>query len=381
MTIPRIFRNGCFAVLSVGLLAVVGCTDPIGTRDGAAPASAYDRATAQNVLLMAELLAEGLEDEIARQVLHESLRASPLYEYKLDLAAFLGSPDGEIVLAAMSRHPRATQNTLQQLIGSLPPIDLYVPHPQHRQTWRYTEPIAVAALVDETSPLFGNLPDGVILPIDRTSWEPTTTAVLLLGPSEAKGPRQDALRPRMNEEIIEPPVSSETFLSEPVDCAEPDCGDEDGGGGGGGGNNDALRIVQLSTNWIIDNNFPWEGNEFELHSTASNGTVLDTWRCTGILPWDVVTVSRECFGGNTLVNPNSPEEVDYIDVDVWETDGWPNPDDAFADYLTPPANYISHPPRVIDNSNNVRFFVVYQYPDGHNCAPSCLKSVELQFTW
>lgn len=260
---------------------------------------------------------------------------------------------------------------LDRLLASLPPIDLYVPHYQHRRTWRAQEPIAVAAMVDEVSPMFANLPNGKLVRINRHSSEPTATAVLLLGPSEWKAERADSRQPRTVEDVIEPPASRKIQTKLSMECEEnsPPVGEGDPqvlleecdeGGGGGGGT--ALHITQLATQNVVDNGFIWETNEFELSGTDVNGLERQTWRCTGIEHTMVVNVALHC--STTFVHPSSPAEVAYIDVGVIETDQWPNPDDRFLDYLSPPAGFTFHPARVTAADLT---FVLYQHPDALNC--------------
>ncbi len=397
MNIQRLFRKQRLAVLSVSLLGVLACSDATRVPDesailGVPDESAilgYDRTTAQDVLYMARLLGEGLEDVTAREDLHRALRESPLHEYKLTLLGFLESRKGGQVLAAIQEHAGVSERDLDRLLASLPPIDLYVPHYQHRRTWRAREPIAVAALVDEVSPMFANLPNGKLVRINRHSSEPTATAVLLLGPSEWKAERADSRQPRTVEDVIEPPASRKIQTKLSMECEEnsPPVGegdpqvlleecDEGGGGGGPGG---TLDIIQLVTHNIVDNNFPWETNEFELHARDANGLVYEGWRCTGIGPNEDVNVQLEC--PSTRVHLVSPAEVAYVDVAVIETDSWPNPDDQFSDYRTPPPGFQWHDPRVTDNPFSRLAFLVYPYPSGYSCTPTCTHAVELLFIW
>lgn len=134
------------------------------------------------------------------------------------------------------------------------------------------------------------------------------------------------------------------------------------------------------TNDVCDNNFCWETNEFELRATASNGDQQSpVWRCIGIERFDVVYVPSRC--SSDRVHDLAPSEIAYIDVDVVETDGFPNPDDHWIDYITPPPGFLSHVVRVSNNTAGRRAFLLYLDPDGFGCTPGCTEWVELLFKW
>lgn len=321
----------------------------------------------------ARLLAEGLEEPSARTALLSSLRTSPLFEHKIVLSDFLRSEAGLLVQGAVAERSHSTVAEVRALAEALPAADLYVAHPTHRRTWHSSEPIAVLALLDATSPLAAHMGSGALLPIPRWSAAPTPMAVLVLGPREASLNRRDSAYPGTDLRVIE---------SEPT-IENMKCLDDCGGGGGGGPPPDttSLWIDQLVTHNVYDNGFEWETNEFELRSTASNG-VAQTWRCEGIGHDDNVIVASRCSQG-TVVNSYSPFEVSYVDVEAVETDFFA--DDHWSDWLTPPPGFaISSPHVTSSDSHNVgrtRSYVLYQYPQGCSPGDPFCPQIELKFRW
>jgi hypothetical protein len=324
----------------------------------------YDVAQMQNIDRVAQLLAEGLGDGNARAALHAALRESPWTEHKVILSEFLDSPRGRRVVESAATRSGTTAATIDQLVASLPPVDLYVPARQHRRSWRASDQIAVVALVDLNSPLTAFLPGHAHLDVNRWSAAVPATPLLMLGPAELKLIRADAGIAVASSTVIE---SDGAAVQGPAFMMCLDCG---GGGGGGGGwtppppPNPDLRIVTIATSNIVDNNNPFESNEFEFRATASNGaTQSPVVRCTGIPSTGVVNALYYCT--TTVVHNLAPTEVGYVDVDVVETDGWLQGDDRFRDYLTNPPG--AQLPRV--TAYGPHSFILYEYPQGSECLP------------
>ena len=156
---------------------MLGCSEPVQPAPpeldlrAAAVTSQRGFAPAQATALqrLAKVLAQKLSQPHERQRLYEALQASTFSESKLVGREFLQSAAGRGLFHAGE-------------LRDVPDIDVYIPFSAHRATWTPDAPLAVAALVDETSELRAYLPRGESFVIDRSSTEPTPIAVLLLGP-------------------------------------------------------------------------------------------------------------------------------------------------------------------------------------------------------
>ncbi|MDP3775149.1 MAG: hypothetical protein Q8Q85_12880 [Gemmatimonadales bacterium] len=334
----------------------------------------YTVEQARSLDRLARALGEGLAEPAARAALHASLRASALSEHKVVLLDFLGTAQGRVLLAAAADRSHQTAEELRSLATTLPPVDLYVPHISHRQTWQIQDRIAVAALVDEFSPLFGYVAGRDSLFIDRLSTTPNPVAVLLLGPNEYKQARPGAGSSLGDHRFIENPRTEQICLE---DC---------GGGGGGGGPpppTDSLWGDTLATVNICDNGFCWEGNEFEISAIYPTGTGY-TRLCGGIGSTAVVRLRFVCNGFLNKISETAPTEFPYVDVRVIETDGWPNPDDWFYAYRDPPPSSAidrGASLQVVDNGLRRNQWVLFKVDYGAGCTPYCMEWVELMLKW
>lgn len=354
-------------ILLLGGLVVPGCErSPVaGTGSvseqptlARSPTGFYSPEQARALENATRLLAEALGDRAAREALYDALQASLVTENKLVLSDFLKEIRGQSILDHAAARSGRGRDEIARIMGALPGTDLYIPYPEQRMTWRPSDPIAVATLVDKESPVVAHLAGGSTVPIDRASAAPPNIAILLLGPAELKLPRG---RP-MN-----------------ILCPPTECGGG-GGGGGGDGGGESLRIETIALSaYVCDNNFCGEGNEFEFRSSPVEPyTVL--WRCTSLYPGRTYKVADYC--STTLVQHNDPSEVGGIWMPVYETDAWPNPDDRWWDFLTPyPDTAFASVPYIRNNGLGRQSFVLFQYPDGANCTPYCYAQVGLVFKW
>ena len=144
----------------------------------------YSPAVAADVQHVADVLAEGLGDPRARGRLATALANSTAPEGKLRFRAFLRSSTAAVIVTAIAERTSTDARAIRDLFARVPDLDVYLPFAQHRETWDPSEPIAVAALVDEVSPVYAHLPNGQRSFVDRQSTVPTETALLLLGPAE-----------------------------------------------------------------------------------------------------------------------------------------------------------------------------------------------------
>lgn len=136
------------------------------------------------------MLAHGLTKASAREGLYAALQASPLVEHKVLLKQLLASDAGMLMLEAMGTVDGMQVSEVRALAEALPPLDVYLPHSQHRDTWQPHQPVAVAALLDRESQITAHVGDRT-LSIDRRSSDATSSAVLLLAPVEPKAVRAE----------------------------------------------------------------------------------------------------------------------------------------------------------------------------------------------
>ena len=304
----------------------------------------YAPAVAGNADEMARLLASGLQDPAARFALLTALQQSPLAEHKVILAEFLQTAEGRGVLDAIARLEGVAPGAVVALAAQLPTIDLYVPYVEHRRTWRASQPIAVLALVDETSDLVAWGPAARRIVVNRRAAAPgTPMAVLVLGPHKAQLDRA-AVPTATHADVIEP-----NGVTIQAKCTEETC---DGGGGGNPPPSNRLWLDVFTTFGVCDN-LCWESNEFEFKGFNSYGVEnTPRVRCEGV--GSSQTIDPQTFAGCagwSIVHETSPSEVAWIDVYVQETDGWLNGDDQFRE-----AGFSNFPtaPRVVENGNGFR---------------------------
>ncbi|MEK7667283.1 MAG: hypothetical protein AAB409_01395 [Gemmatimonadota bacterium] len=341
----------------------------------------------------ARVLAEGLGEASVRAALHKALRESPLYSYKIVLSDFANTPEGDHLLSAIVSRAGVSVADLAHLMASLPPIQVYVPYPPHRQSWRASDPIAVAAIVDDVSPMVAHLSGGTQIPFDRWAMTLNTPVpVLLLGPHETFLTRPDAGRPRTRTDVIEEQVGGPALQV----CWE-DCG---GGGGGGGGGppppSPGVWVAWLQNNGVCDHICLFDTAEFEfkgLYPPSPIGTVFytPTVRCEGVGLYDLVNVPAMCLGNNGRVSDSSPFNLFYggIEVYVQETDGFfGGGDDQYRDMLTSRPGTLASPIWVTGSQAT---FALWQSPDDLWCAPNtrdpvyvpipCSQRLTVTLTW
>ena len=327
------------------------------------------------------MFAEGLGAPGARAALHQALRESPLYSDKIVLSDFARTPQGEHVLRAIVDRAGVSEGELAQLMASLPPIQVYVPYPPHRQSWRASDPIAVAAIVDDVSPMVAHRSGGTRIPFDRWAMTLNTPVpILLLGPHETFLARPDAGRARTRTDVIEEPRSGPALQ----DCWE-DCGG--GGGGGPPPPSHGVWVQTLENHGECDHVCLWDTAEFEfkgLYPPVPIGTVFytPTVRCEGVGLYDIVNVPAMCQGNNGRVSDSSPFNLFYggIEVYVQEVDDpfW-DPDDQYRDFLTPRPGYQAS---AIWVTGSQHAFELWLLPDDMTCAPGgCPSRLTVTLNW
>lgn len=326
-------------------IAVAGCTD---AQDG--PGVPQSPSVAEQRELLGRTIAIALSDTEPRLILRDAMRESPLVDHKLPLENWMLTPAGarfaEMVAAGAGMSP----DSLRRLVGGLAPVDLYFPRREDRETWGpAAAPVVIVEPGLSATSIRGFDTQGN-LTIHPRSPVPLAQPALLLQASEGRDRRVRvtvhdqptiqapgasmlggsitlamAGQPIRRVELADS-VASTAFMQQCPPELEFDCEGGGGGGGGvvGGGGLTYLNALHLFN--VNDNGISGESNEFEFRATAYIGLQVigqATLRLTGVSPnFDQSNMQRFLIG-------NAPDGHAYLEVDVVETDGWPNDDDQF----------------------------------------------------
>jgi len=165
-------------VLLVGALA---CSDrPPGTAPDAASGPNV-LSTATNPELLARSLALALGDPAFRAHVKGELDRSPFREHKLSFQRFLSAGRGHALAAMALRTGVATADLGRAADGAIP-LEMYLPVPEHRRTWKGDANVLVAtALADHDPPVaFDVQGNRLVLDPER----PPATPVIAVVPVE-----------------------------------------------------------------------------------------------------------------------------------------------------------------------------------------------------
>src|SRR5437867_6318991 len=202
-------RHTSRCALVAALAGALACTDRPPTAPGGGPAARAatpGRATIAPPEELARALALALGAPEFRAHVKALLDASPFREHKLQFQRFLRADNGN-ALAALAGAAGITSDAMARQADSTIPLELYLPVPEHRQTWGGGANVLVAtAIADHDVPVAFDVHGNRSLLSPDT---PPATPVIALVPVET----DFSVRP--------------SFLQY--------CGDECGGGGGGGG--------------------------------------------------------------------------------------------------------------------------------------------------
>lgn len=330
---------------------------------------------------VARAVALGMSQPEVREAVRDDLRASPWTEHKLSLREFQTTPTGELLFRASAAAVGADLDALQARVAALPDLDFYVPVRQHRLTWRSTDDYLVAVNLDGRAPTFGYDAKGRAMPLDLSRAEPPAQTVLMLQTAEAKTRRIDP-QPTPSGLTIQDPDDGEfggvlvfkdvSGLTRTIELADlvghgplAQCYDNCTGGGGGGSPPPETLLTYIETRGIVDNNNPFETNEFEFNATARDGT-------TGFLRITGIGSTTSQIRRDHLIFAVPLSETSRIDIAVKETDGFLNPDDHFyfaADYHCGPVPF----------GFNEKGF--YWDLTEDSCSTAASKNLRVQFTW
>jgi hypothetical protein len=284
---------------------LIGCADPASravaptgsanlVTDPASPAFSEERAALTKI---AQLVAEALDNEPARQHLKRDMRAAPFREHKLELASYLKSKDGRSLLDRMAALGGGDQSVFATL-ARIRPLELYVPVAAQRETWTGKADVLVVSQLDESEPIVSFDERGNAVALDRKT--PPPQPVLSIVPVETNfrqpmpAERSRNVRDQNGNAIgtLEPFAIKAASL---VACGETCTG-------GGGGTTAAIPPgLYLEFSRIIDVKEPWfRGDpEIEVHIQGPTSTgspaYADDRSCSGEHAYDY----RKVFDQNT----------------------------------------------------------------------------------
>lgn len=388
--------NRCALAFGFAVVAA-GCADRRGQVVGP-PSSSVEA----QVHAVARAFAVGMAVPEVRAAVRDAMRASRLTEHKLSLHEFAVSAEGELLLRAAAQGSGTGLDALRALIAKLPELDFYLPARHHRLTWRGTADYMVGVSLNGRPSAEAYLADGGSVPLDLSRAEPPPRALLMLQSAETKSPRIDPQPDRPGLTIQDPddgelsgslvftnrsgatrivyladlatltPEMRDTlnqslglFLSEcdPENAIQP-C---DGGGGSSppGGGTEETFLEEIGTNGVVDNDNPFESNEFEYRAVHESGT-------NAIRVEDVPSTGQKLVHRH-LIFALPPMQVcaENCTASARETDGFPSGDDLFfcAQNCAPNAGYTWV---TIENGTN------HFYPTAHNRSDGLMS---MRFTW
>jgi len=299
--------HGDGALVLVLLAGFVACADPVSrtvapspSRDiasGAAPAPVSAERAALNKI--AQLVAEALDNEPARQHLKRDMRATLFREHKLQLTAYLQSKDGKSLLQRMAALNGGDENAIFTTLAQIRPLEFYMPVAKHRETWKGKESVLVVTQLEQATPITAYDEAGRGVTLDRKV--PPAQPTLSIIPVETRfnEPMDAASSRNVRDEngeaigTLEPaPLRASSLIL---------CGDTCGGGGSGGTTQPVPPGIYLEFSRILDMKEPWfRGDpEIEVHIQGpylgTAPTYAEDLSCSGEHAYD----SRKVFDQNT----------------------------------------------------------------------------------
>jgi len=287
--------------------ALVSCADPASRTVG--PNSSKDIAAdpspgvvgAERAALtrIAQLIAQAMDNEPARQRLKRDMRAAPFREHKLELGSYLRSKDGRALLDAMVAKSGGGEAEVFDPLAAIRPLEFYMPVARHRETWTGKEDVLVVSQLDESDPIvaFDQSGHGVTLDKKVPPDQPTLSIV----PVET----------RFDQPMI--PAASRNVRDQggnAIGTLEPlaikgsnliSCGETCGGAGSGSPPPALPPGLYLEFSRILDMKEPWTRGdpEIEVHIQGPDAQVAPTYvgdqSCSGERVYD----PRKYFDQNT----------------------------------------------------------------------------------
>jgi hypothetical protein len=131
---------------------------------------------------LAQALAVALADPATRASIAAQLAASPFAEGKLQFQTLMRA-NQQALLASLARAAARTPADLLADMDAARGLELYLPVPTQRATWRGSADFVVATAGDDEDPPVGFLPNGNRVALDPRT--PPSTPVIALMPQEA----------------------------------------------------------------------------------------------------------------------------------------------------------------------------------------------------
>jgi len=287
--------------------ALVSCADPASRTVG--PNSSKDIAadTSPGVVgeeraaltRLAQLIAQAMDNEPARQRLKRDMRAAPFKEHKLELGSYLRSKDGRALLDAMVAKSGGGEAEVFGPLAAIRPLEFYMPVARHRETWTGKGDVLVVSQLDESDPIVAFEESGRGVTLDKKV--PPDQPTLSIVPVET----------RFDQPMI--PAASRNVRDQggnAIGTLEPlaikgssliACGETCDGGGGGSTTPALPPGLYLEFSRILDMKEPWTRGdpEIEVHIQGPDTQVAPTYvgdqSCSGEHVYD----TRKYFDQNT----------------------------------------------------------------------------------
>ena len=284
--------------------------------------------------LAARAIALAMAEAPVRRSILNDLRDSPFSEHKIVLQDYLTTASGKELLAAMER-AGIDAEVIRTGLQSAPRIQFYAPVTAQRVAWRGTPDILVVPNLGAEPPDIGFTPTGTRA-LDIARGLPSDlVAVFVLQVAEPMFRRWAG--PTAATETIQLPDESQVGSGRVVrDAAGTAIANIDDTPEGASGVQRSVQAAQapgtylttLANYGVCDNQCIGEHLEFEFRSTASDNPNLYTSALlTGISPGSEINPS--VWNGWWQVHTSRVINGVTMTVQVWETDGWPDPDDRF----------------------------------------------------
>lgn len=184
---PIVSRSGI--AIAIGATLLSACSDQAEAplAPGGASASLSASAPSEEAALseLTRMVALSLQDNGLRQRIRNDLRDSRhTTEHKLALTNYVNGQSGGILLAKMAKESGMSREDVLALIGSVRPLEFYLPVATHRESWRAGDNLIVASLLEDEPGVVGR---GFTLsgaPVQLVTDAAPTTPVLALVPVE-----------------------------------------------------------------------------------------------------------------------------------------------------------------------------------------------------
>ncbi len=415
--------------VAAALMVVAACSDgplPTGATIESPLAASLVEQPEQEVALG---IAQAMANPTIRSSVLKAFRSSPWVEHKLVLQEFITTSEGIELVAAAAQARGVTTVEFTDQVNALPLLDFYMPSRAERLSWRGENTVGVALSTSmRVTPTSAFMSDGKVIPL--TSAHTAGRVLVLLHPAEAKGRRmhrqaalagltiQDSDDGEIGVQFIHTLPSGDSVVYDLLrsaggkwfvmkedgnagqelaiavqqrsanarqaaqslgalqyfsECEEHVDECEGGGPWTGGPQGPPTSIYYIKARSVCDMDCT-AGNEFEFrakaYSNTSNALVLQgTARVTGVGSGNIY--HEPWYGPVPMIFTTIASGV-YIDVDVVETDPWPNPDD----------NFEPNPVLAVA-SDNFRTFHIGDNRGWNFCTrgePVC-KELSLMFSW